>query len=138
MIPTSTRATLTLSTSIPSNSMATAIFVHKEAKAGDKYPGLAAAEQKALEELISQKALRGKSNEVTVQLIAGPKPARLLVIGLGEESKFSAACLREAGAALAKAAAKQRFTSGAGLPPRNPHDPSPMPRPAPPGGRPLP
>src|SRR6185503_9097248 len=46
-----------------------------------------------------------KSNELTVHLVAGggsAKPARLIVIGLGNREKWSAECLREGAATLSK------------------------------------
>ena len=127
MIPTSTRASLQTSKSAPANTQATAVFVHKQRKADATYSALPEAEQRTLSRLISSGLIRGKSNEVTVQLIDGPKPKRLIVIGLGSEKQFSAECLREAGAALAKAARKQRIDSVAIYPPAMPEDLPPMP-----------
>jgi leucyl aminopeptidase len=127
MIPTSTRATLQVSKSIPTNSEAVAVFVHKQTKPGAGYPSLPDAERKALDSLLSAGVVKGKSNEVTQQLIDGPKPRRLLVVGLGDEAKFSAECLREAGAAVAKAARKQRIKSVAVLPPKIPATLPPLP-----------
>ncbi|HEY2584402.1 MAG TPA: leucyl aminopeptidase [Tepidisphaeraceae bacterium] len=127
MIPTSTRATLQVAKSIPTGSEAIAIFVHKQTKPGADYPSLPDAERKALDSLISSGVVRGKSNEVTQQLLDGPKPRRLLVAGLGDAAKFSAECLREAGAAVAKAARKHRIKSIAVVPPPIPVTLPPLP-----------
>lgn len=127
MIPTSTRATLQVAKSIPTGSEAVAVFVHKQTKPGSDYPSLADPERKALDSLISSGVVRGKSNEVTQQLLDGPKPRRLLVVGLGDQAKFSAECLREAGAAVAKAARKHRIKSIAVVPPPIPATLPPLP-----------
>lgn len=120
MIPTSTRATLQVSKSIPNGTEAIAVFVHKQSKAEANYPSLPDNERKALDSLLSAGVVRGKSNEVMQQLVDGPKPRRLLVVGLGDMPKFSAECLREAGAAVAKVARKHRLKSVAVLPPQIP------------------
>src|SRR5436305_1754 len=108
MIPTSTRATVQLVRSMPAASEATAVFIHKETKSAAAYASLPEPLHNALNCLLSSGVVRGKSNEVTVQWIEGAKPSRLIVVGLGSEKKFSAECLREAGAAMAKAALKGR------------------------------
>ena len=120
MVPTSTRATVQLSRSSPAVADATAVFVHKQTKAQAQYPALAKAEQAMLEKLIASGAVRGKSGEVTVQLLEGAKPKRLVVIGLGDRNQFSAECLREGGAALAKAARRHGLRSVAVLLPAIP------------------
>ena len=120
MVPTSTRATVQLSRSMPAGAEAAAVFVHKQTKAGAPYPQLPAAEQKALDTLISTGAIRAKSNEVAVQLVDGPSARRLVVIGLGDRKQFSAECLREAGAALARAARRHRLRAVAVFPPTIP------------------
>src|SRR5438067_1446770 len=112
MIPTSTNVSVQLAKSAPSGAEAVAVFVHKGTKPGVPYPGLGEAERAMLDRLLSAGAVRGKSNELTIQLLgsggANGKPRRLLVIGLGDRERFSAQCLREAGAALAKAARRHR------------------------------
>jgi leucyl aminopeptidase len=122
MIPTSTRASVQLSKNIPNDAEALAVFVHKKTGGELNYPGLPSAEATALKNLLSAGVVRGKSNEVVIQLLEGPKSKRLLVIGLGDPKKFSLETLREAGAALAKAARKQRLKSVAALPPMIPDD----------------
>ena len=117
MVPTSTRATVQLSTAAPGASDAVAVFVHKQPKAGAKYPLLPKEHQAFLGDLLESGAVRGKSNEVTVQVIPGRKPRRLVVIGLADPKQFSVECLREGGATLAKAAARHRLRSVAVFPP---------------------
>ena len=127
MIPTSTRATLQLSKAAPASAEAMAVFVHKQSKSGGGYPSLPDAERKALDALLASGVAGGKSNEVSIQLVDGPKPRRLMVIGLGDRERFSAACLREAGATVAKAARRHRLKSVAIFPPVVPQNLPPMP-----------
>jgi len=111
MVPTSTRAVVQVSKSLPASAEAVAVFVHKQFKAGDAYPSLPQAEAEVLGRLIGSGHVRGKSNEVTVQLLEGRTPVRLIVVGLGDREQFSAECLREGAAALARAAKKHRLSS---------------------------
>jgi leucyl aminopeptidase len=127
MIPTSTRATVQVSKAAPAGAEAIAVFVHKRNKLDADYPGLLDADRKALLGVLASGIARGASNEVSVQLLDGPKPRRMLVIGLGNEKKFSAECLREAGAATIKAARKQRIRSIAVFPPVIPATLPPVP-----------
>jgi leucyl aminopeptidase len=122
MIPTSTRANLKLGKAIPSSVDAVAVFVHKQSKSASNYPSLSQPEQETLDRLVSSGVFRGKSNEVTVHLVDGKTPRRLIIIGLGSAEKFSAECLREGGAAMAKTAGKHRISSVAILPPAIPDD----------------
>src|SRR5947209_20572086 len=122
MVPTSTRVSVDVAASVPGGAEAVALFVHKQTKSGAAYPAAGESEQAALDALLNSGAVRGNSNEVTIHLLdGGKKPRRLIVIGLGDRSKFSAQCLREAGATLAKAARKQRIRSVALLPPHIPN-----------------
>jgi leucyl aminopeptidase len=127
MIPTSTRATVQLSKTPPVTTEAVAVFVHKQSKSAANYPSLSEPERAALDVLLSSEVVKGKSNEVTWQLVGGPKPRRLMVIGLGDEKRFSAQCLREAGAAVAKAARRQKLKSIAVVPPQIPATLPPVP-----------
>lgn len=127
MIPTSTRAAVKTVKSIPASVEAVAVFVHKQAKSASGYPSLPQPEQETLDRLISSGVVRGRSNELTVHLLEGKTPRRLVVVGLGSAEKFSAECLREAGAALAKAAAKHRIPSIAVSPPAIPDRLPPVP-----------
>src|SRR5579871_318555 len=110
MIPTSTRAAVQVSKSAAGTD-AVAVFVHKQSKAGEAYPSLPQSESDALGKLLSAGHVRGKSNEVIVQLVDGKTPVRLIVLGLGDREQFSAECLREAGAALAKTVRRHRMQS---------------------------
>lgn len=127
MIPTSTRATLQVAKTAPANVEAIAVFVHKQSKSASPYPALPEAERAALDAMLSSGVVRGKSNDVTWQLVEGPKPRRLMVIGLGDEKRFSVQCLREAGAAVAKAARRQKVKSVAVFPPSIPATLRPLP-----------
>src|SRR5215469_6493921 len=120
MIPTSTRAAVKTIKSIPASVDAVAVFVHKQAKSAAGYPSLPQPEQETVDRLLSSGVVRGKSSELTLHLLEGKTPRRLMIVGLGSAEKFSAECLREAGAALAKAAAKHRTPSIAVLPPAIP------------------
>lgn len=126
MIPTSTHATLQVAKAAPANVEAIAVFVHKRSKAAE-YPGLPEAERAALDALLASGVIRGKSNEITWQLIAGPKPRRLMAVGVGNDKQFSVNCLREAGAAVAKAARRHRVKSIAVFAPGIPEELPAMP-----------
>ncbi|HSZ54469.1 MAG TPA: leucyl aminopeptidase [Tepidisphaeraceae bacterium] len=127
MIPTSTRANVKTVKSIPASVDAVAVFVHKPSKSATSYPSLPQAEQETLDRLIASGVVIGKSNDLTVHLLEGKTPRRLVVVGLGNVEKFSAECLREAGAAVARAAAKHRLPSVAISPPAVPADFPPVP-----------
>ena len=119
MPPTSTGATVQVSTAPPGGD-AVAVFVHKHPKSGANYPSLSKDDQALLDQLFASGAVRGKSNEVMVQVVAGPKPRRLVIVGMGDPKQFSVECLREGGAALAKAASKHRLRSVVVYPPTIP------------------
>ena len=78
------------------------------------------AERASLDRVLSSGLNRGRSNDLTIQLLEGLKPRRLIIVGLGNENVFSVECLREAGAAVAKAARKNRLKSVAIYPPEIP------------------
>src|SRR5580765_7556505 len=90
MIPTSTRAVVQVAKAPPASADAVAVFVHKQFKAADAYPSLPQSPSETLNRLISSGHVRGKSNEVVVQLMEGS--SRLVVIGMGDAEKFSAEC----------------------------------------------
>src|SRR6185437_2402282 len=127
MVPTSTHATVQVSKSAPAGAEAFAVFIHKQSTPQDAYPSLLEAQQTALKRVLSAGLLRGKSNEVSVQLMDGPGAKRLILIGLGNREQFSIECLREAGAALAKAARRNRIASVAVFPPQIPEAMPPFP-----------
>lgn len=99
---------------LPRSVDAVAVLVHKEQGPSD--PEIA-----SLPKWIAPHVLRamkigifkGKSNELSVQMLEGEKnhPPRLLLLGLGNIKKFSAECLREAGVAIARAAKKLELSS---------------------------
>jgi leucyl aminopeptidase len=120
MIPTSTRGSVQLTRAAPADADGIVVFAHKQTRSGSDYPLLPKAERAALDRVLSAELNRGRSNEVTIQLLDGPKPRRLIVVGLGNEKAFSIECLREAGAAAAKGARKNRLKSVAIYPPRIP------------------
>lgn len=120
MVPTSTRGSVQLAQDAPAHADAVAVFVHKQTRSGEDYPLLPAADRAALDRVLSSGLNRGRSNELTIQLLDGPKPRRLIVVGLGNQKVFSVECLREAGAAVAKAARKNRLKSVAIYPPELP------------------
>ncbi len=111
MIPTSTNADVRLQSRVSSGAQALAVLIHKGVKADAPQPFLSERERAAVGKLIASKLATGKSNEVTSHLLEGDGQRRIVVVGLGDRSKFSAECLREAGATIAKAAAKQRLRS---------------------------
>ena len=115
MVPTSTHARIQLSTSAPTKAEAWAVFVHKQSKRSDAYPLLSEAQQTALNRVLAAGLLRGKSNEVSIQLMDGGP--RLILVGMGNRDQYPIECLREAGAALAKAARRHRIDSVAVFPP---------------------
>jgi leucyl aminopeptidase len=127
MIPTSTRANLKMVKAIPGSVDAVAMFVHKQSKSVSNHPLLSQPEQETLDRLVSSGVFRGRSNEVTIHLMDGNPPRRLVIVGLGSAEKFSAECLREAGAAVAKAVGKHRISSVAILPPAIANDLPPVP-----------
>src|SRR5690242_13485340 len=106
MIPTSSDVTVQLAREVPAAADAVAVFTHKGVKPADINTGpLGGAERAAVGGLVDAGLVRGKSNEVTIHLVeAAPRKRsrRIIVIGLGNAAKFSAECLREAGATLAK------------------------------------
>lgn len=126
MVPTSTRATVRIGKP-PDRSEAIAVFIHKQSKSADQYPGLSESDRGMLSRLQESGLVRGKSNEISIQLSDGNKPTRFIVVGLGDAKRFSLECLREAGAALAKAAAKNRIKSVTVFPPGIPSAMPPVP-----------
>jgi leucyl aminopeptidase len=110
MIDTSTNATVELSGKIPAKVAAIAVVMKKDASPLGMNQ-LATDDRVAIDALISAKALSGRANEVVSQVVSAPSPHRVLVVGLGAADKFSIQSLREAGAALAKTARRQKLDS---------------------------
>jgi len=113
MIPTSTDVTVAVKPTIPADVDAVAVLVHKrEKKAEGKLSPAAGEFAEAINSLFDLGVITGKSNETSVQLFGqGKKARKLIVVGLGDATKFSIECLREAGGTLAKLAKKQKVKS---------------------------
>src|SRR5687768_15218245 len=104
MIQTSTNVRVELSEGkLPANPGAIAVFAFKNGRlpAENLLDGVPA--RQTLQALQKAKAISGKANEVTAQLIDGPRPHWLLAVGTGDNGKEnSPQNLREAAAVLAK------------------------------------
>jgi leucyl aminopeptidase len=110
MIPTSTNVRVELAEKAPANADAVAVYVSKNGRPTAAASLDGSPDRATLEALTKAKAVSGKANEITVQLVAEPKPHRLVVIGVGGKEDGSAVTnLREASAVLAKAARKHRL-----------------------------
>src|SRR4051794_14499293 len=112
MLPTSTAVSIDLQRQVPSTTDAFAVMVHKQTLDGSKLgEGLGSQDLDAVKGVLGGGIVKGKSNEMTVQLLPsgdGKRSSRrVIVIGLGSREKFSAECLREAGGTIAKAARRQ-------------------------------
>jgi leucyl aminopeptidase len=136
-IPTSTDAAVQAKSEVPAGAEAVAVFLHKQTKPGsDAVEALPESLRGAVDALLKGGAVTGKSNEVVTQLLDGAgngKARRLLVIGLGAKEKFSAHCLLEAGATVAKAARRQKLKNVAAVVPPVPDTLPGMPDKAPAG-----
>ena len=122
MLPTSTDVSVALGNSIPAAVQAVAIFIHKGAEPGTSATAaLTGPMRRMADALLASGAAPGKSNEVTVQLVPDPpRSRRLIIIGLGNPAKYSAECLREGAAALARTIRKHRLSSVAMVLPPTP------------------
>lgn len=112
MIPTSTNISVELKKQLPVAADAVVVLINKETQAGKVSAGGAPKIViEAVDRLIASGDVKGKSNELTMQSLAAAKgePARVIVIGTGNPAKFSAECLREAGATLARHVRKQKL-----------------------------
>jgi leucyl aminopeptidase len=90
------------------------VFVTEKSKdAGPAAKLLSPQENQALAQLLSSGVSRGKEREVQFGLLEGHanKIRRLIAVGLGDPSKITLQTLREAAAALARAAHKMRLPS---------------------------
>lgn len=111
MIPTSTNISVDYKNKLPVSADAVVVLVNKETKAGSvQIPGMPAIVRQTLDTLLSSGDVKGKSNELTMQSLGGKGGlTRLIVIGTGNPAKFSAECLREAGATLARHVRAQKL-----------------------------
>src|SRR4051812_16442172 len=110
MLQTSTPATVDVKRAVPKDADAVAVFVHKQTKANDAdVARLSEPERTTLNDLLDNKLVTGKSNELGIHLLDGESGRRLIVVGLGNRAKFSCECLREGAGVLAKAARKHKL-----------------------------
>lgn len=112
MLETSTRIKIDISSSLPRNLDAVAVLIHKQTPANAFTSNLLSQPiQSAINRIITTKINTGKSDMLTMQALDSVKgePVRLIVIGHGNPAKFSAACLRESAATLAREVNKQKF-----------------------------
>ena len=110
MIPTSTNVRVELAERAPANADAVAVFVSKNGRPTAAASLDGSPDRTALDALTKAKAVSGKANEVTIQLVPEPKPHRLVVVGVGGKEDGSAVTnLREAAAVLAKQSRKHRL-----------------------------
>lgn len=126
MIPTNTNVYVKLEKMVPAAAEAVAIFVTDALELPASQRGLLPpAERAAVERMLAAKAIRGKANEVTVDLVeaGSTKLRRLFVVGLGDAKKVDAEAVRQAAGALARAARKQRVTTLAAIAPAGAAEP---------------
>src|SRR3982750_1286494 len=110
MLELSTHATVELKRGVPRDADAVAVFVHKQSKANDAgVARLEGPERTTLNDLLDNKLVTGKSNELSIHLLDGETGRRLIVVGLGNREKFSCECLREGAGVLAKAARRNKL-----------------------------
>ncbi len=125
MPATSTNISIDLKSTLPRNLDAVAVVINKETRPGTM-GGVALPERvrTAVDRVIESGINKGKSNELTVQVLDGGRgePARLIVIGHGNPDKLSAGCLREAAGVLAKQAQKLELTHVALVVPQLPDE----------------
>src|SRR4051812_21786348 len=110
MLPTSTNISVDVSAKVPANVDAVAVLLHKQADS--KHPEMQripAEFREIVLQLRSAEMFTGKSNELTIQLVEGKPSRRLLIVGLGNIDVFSAECLREGAAVVARAARKHKL-----------------------------
>jgi leucyl aminopeptidase len=109
MIPTSTRVSIGSGTAVANGADAVAVFIAEKGKAIDE-GALSSAERKAVARLMAAGVARGKAREVAAELVEnGAKKSRhMMVVGIGRAEKVTAEIIRQAAAALAKAARRRR------------------------------
>src|SRR5436190_10836628 len=119
MIPTSTRVAISSAANIAGAVDAVAVFISEKSKAIEN-GSLAGIELKAAERLISAGVARGKAREVAAELVDGAakKSRHVMVVGIGRAEKVSSETIRQAAAALAKAARRRRVKNVAVVTPQ--------------------
>lgn len=121
MLPTSTNVKVAIKSAPPADTDVVAVLIHKQTQPADMKDDVLGKDLAvAVRALIQSGGVTGKSNEVTLQLLEGTKPRRLILIGLGNREQFSCECLREAGGILAKTVRKRKFKSLAVIVPKTP------------------
>lgn len=110
MIATNTNVNVKVDKAVAPAAEAVAVFVTEDLELSRQQCDLLpAAERSAVERMLAAKMLRGKANEVAVDLVEnGARVRRLYVVGLGKPEKADAEAVRQAGGALARAARKQQ------------------------------
>jgi len=108
MISLSTNATVELAKKVVGKYDAVVVVTTKEGRP-DGLEELPAAARAAAEAVVKAKAMGGKAHEVVSQVVGEPAPHRLLLVGVGVGEKVTAESLREAGAAVAKAARRYQL-----------------------------
>lgn len=119
MIPTSTRVSISSAAAVAGGVDAVAIFIAEKTKAvGGRI--FANQERKAVERLIAAGVARGKAREVAAELVEGngKKSRHVMVVGIGRAEKVSGEAIRQAAAALAKAARRRRVKNVAVVAPQ--------------------
>jgi leucyl aminopeptidase len=109
MISTSTNASVEISKKTPGKAQAVVVLATKGAPPMG-LGMLGPKDREAAEALMSAKVVNGRANEVAGQVVAGKPPHRVIVVGLGPADKVNPQSLREAGAAVAKMARRQKLT----------------------------
>jgi leucyl aminopeptidase len=116
MISTSTHASVELAPKLPAKAGgAVALFARGGKPLGVDH--LPPADQDAVAALVSARAVPSRANELAGQAVNGASPHRVLLVGLGAGDRPAVQALREAGAALAKAARRHKLDALAAVVP---------------------
>ena len=106
-LPKPAEIKVTVRPAVPADADAVAVLLAKGQKADALPEGL----RSAVAALTTAGIVTGKAGESVVHLMPGEKPTRLLVVGLGDESKSPTDAARNAGGTLAKAAKAHKLKS---------------------------
>jgi leucyl aminopeptidase len=119
MIPTSTPVEISVSNRTPGNAAAIVVFIAQDSAkappsaslAGEEVPGV-------VDRLLSTGVAKGKSREITFDILGQGKSARrVFTAGLGEASKITAESIRQSAGAVLRALRKHNIASAAVVPP---------------------
>ena len=121
MIPTSTPIKLTLSSKIPANVDAVAVFAIAKSDEALQATQLAADDRAAAVRLLASGVAKAKAGEVVFDLVhtAKGKVRRVILAGLGAAEKIDTNSYRHAAAAIAKAIRKHKLASVAVVAPKD-------------------